>query len=104
MKRIINRKVYNTETAIKIYSWDNGLNDSDFRIVDEVLYKTKNGRYFICGCGGALTKYAQSCGNNSMSGACQLWVVDKEEAMDWLEVHDGEEALLKYFKGEIEEA
>jgi hypothetical protein len=43
MKRIINRKVYNTETATKITSWDNKLPDNSIHAIKETLYRTQKG-------------------------------------------------------------
>lgn len=47
MKRIINKKVYNTETATLIAETTNGLSYSDFNCIKEDLYRTKKGQYFI---------------------------------------------------------
>ena len=43
MKKIIDGKTYNTETAEEIGSYDNGLGARDFRHCKESLYKTKRG-------------------------------------------------------------
>ena len=88
MKKIINGKLYNTETAILIALWSNGYCTSDFGYCSEDLYKTKNGAYFIAGEGGAMSAYAQSCGNNSWGGGEGITPLSKEEALDWCETHD----------------
>ncbi|MCK4501095.1 hypothetical protein KAU11_11405 [Candidatus Babeliales bacterium] len=103
MKRIIDRKVYDTDTAKCLHSWDNGIYGEDLNSMDESLYKTKKGQYFIQGCGGATTKYSEPCGNNSSSGSCRMWLVNKIEAIDWLESHDGADTILKYFKDCVSE-
>lgn len=41
MKKIINGKSYNTETAIKCGSWANSNNFRDFDYVEETLYRKK---------------------------------------------------------------
>lgn len=43
MKKIINGKMYNTETATKLGDFWNGLSKSDFRQLSETLYRKKNG-------------------------------------------------------------
>lgn len=48
MKKIINGKLYNTETAKKLGDWES---DQDYRGLyheEESLYRTKSGNYF-CG-------------------------------------------------------
>ena len=47
MKKIIDGKIYNTETAEKIGFYCNG--ESGFGRFHETLYKTQKGRYFTHG-------------------------------------------------------
>jgi len=54
MKKIINSRLYNTETAKFIGSWSNGLGSSDFHYCTEDLYQKKTGEYFLYGSGGAM--------------------------------------------------
>lgn len=103
MKKIINGKIYNTKTAELIHEYDNGIYGNDFRSLDEALYKTKKGAYFIAGSGGPMTKYARICGDSQSSGE-GIKVLSEEEAVTWLEKHDGDAALEKHFKERIEEA
>ena len=57
MKRIINRKVYDTETSEKLAEYDTpGIGSNDFRYMREALHRTKKGELFLAGEGGALTK------------------------------------------------
>lgn len=41
MKKIINGKMYNTETATEIEHYNNGMPYSDFTYFEESLYKKK---------------------------------------------------------------
>lgn len=41
MKRIIDGKKYDTETAACIATWDNGYYGNDFKRCEESLYRTK---------------------------------------------------------------
>lgn len=52
MKKIINGKMYNTETATELGDFWNGLSTSDFRNLSETLYRKKNGEFFLYGQGG----------------------------------------------------
>ena len=85
MKRVIDKKMYNTETAEQLGHYWNGLGPSDFRNLEETLYKTKKGVYFIHGSGGPLTKYAVAAGSNSTSGSDQIIPLSRREAIQWAE-------------------
>ena len=85
MKKIIDGKVYNTETAKCLAEWDNGYSYSDFRFCEEGLYRTRNGRYFIHGKGGAMTRYSERCGNNSYCEGEDIRPVTEAEAKEWVE-------------------
>lgn len=99
MKKIINRKVYNTETAELIGKYWNGLRTNDFHYVYEELYITKKGSWFLYYSGGALSKYGESG-----SGTEGIIPLEPEEAYEWLEENDCNEAIEKYFADKIEEA
>lgn len=92
MKKVIDGKMYDTSTAKKLGEWTNGERYADFNYLEESLYRTKAGRYFIYGNGGAMTKYAESAGNNSWSSGSRIEPVSRETAMEWAEEHlDGDE-------------
>jgi hypothetical protein len=103
MKRIIEGKVYNTETAEKIASYHNGYSCSDFKYCEESLYRTKKGAWFIAVEGGALSKYATPYGN-ATSGGDGLEPVSKEDARQWLEDHECTDALEEHFADTLEDA
>lgn len=88
MKKIIDGKTYNTETATLIANWDNGCYGNDFNACEESLYVSPKGTYFLAGEGGALSKYAQSVGSNGRCGGEGMEVLSKAEALKWCEEHD----------------
>ena len=45
-KKIINNRMYNTETAKQLGYWSNGYTPSDFYFAEETLYQKKTGEYF----------------------------------------------------------
>jgi hypothetical protein len=47
MKKIINGKMYNTETALLVGTCWNGLSSSDFACETVCLYRKKTGEYFL---------------------------------------------------------
>ena len=102
MKKVIDRKVYNTETAELIADWDNGCYGNDFRNCSEGLYLTKKGQYFVAGSGGPMSRYACSYGN-STSGGEDIRLLTRNEAISWCEKHNCTEALEEHFADMVEE-
>lgn len=97
MKKVINGKSYNTETADKVASWSNDYSTSDFNWCEESLYKTKKGQWFIAGEGGAMSKYSKPCSNNSQCGGDGLELLTPDEAKSWLEDRDEIDILEAHF-------
>ncbi|MCY0893868.1 MAG: hypothetical protein OWR52_10220 [Acidibacillus sp.] len=103
MKKIINGKVYDTETATEVRSYERG-NVSDFHYIQEILYKTKRGSWFLYRDAGALSGYGGSLPNNGgWYGTENIEAMDNEEAFEWLSRHDAELAM-EYFSDTVEEA
>jgi len=91
MKKIINGKVYNTETAQEVGSWSNHLGYRDFSHCDETLYRKKTGEYFLHGEGGPKSPYAEHTVNGWGSGDA-IRPLTFDEAREWAEEHlDGDE-------------
>lgn len=86
MKKIINGKTYNTETAREIAAlYSSGLSKSDFRFWSEALYLTKKGVYFLHGEGGAMTQWATKNGDGSTSWGRDIVALSEAEALSWAE-------------------
>lgn len=103
MKQIINGKTYNTDTALEVGYYWNGLGDSDFSNISEKLYKTPRGAWFLVGVGGAMTKYSCPCGNLTGGGG-GIFPLTRAEALKWMETHGETEAIEMHFADVIEEA
>lgn len=59
MKKVIGGARYDTTTAQLLASWEMGdIVEDDLQYCEETLYRTKAGRYFLHGSGGASTRYA----------------------------------------------
>ena len=96
MKKVINGALYNTETA-KLLGKNSYSNPRDFRYWVETLYRTKSGKFFLHGAGGALTKYAVSVGQNEWSGGEKIIPLDLDSAQKWAEEHlDGDDYLAAF--------
>ena len=99
MKKVINGKMYNTESAQLKGRISKG---ESFGYFMEELYQKKTGEFFIYGEGGAMTKYSESCGNNNWCGGCKITPVSEEKAKEWAEEYlDGDEYIEIF--GEPEE-
>ena len=102
MKKIINGKKYNTETAKMVGSWSNNRSYCDFSCCEEMLYKKRTGEFFLYGEGGPMSKYSVSCGQNSWSGGAEIIPMTESEAKKWAEEHLGADEYEEIF-GEVEE-
>lgn len=101
MRKIINGKMYNTETAKKVGERSCGY-VGDFRYFSESLYRKRTGEYFLHGEGGPMSKYAESCGQNQWQGGASIIPVTQQDAREWAEKHLSVEEYIDEF-GEPEE-
>ena len=90
MKKIINGKEYDTNTAKCVADWENGYGHNDFISVEEHLYRKKTGEFFLHGEGGAMTEDAKHCFNGYCYGE-KIIPFSVGEAKEWAENHlDGD--------------
>jgi len=101
MRKIINNRAYDTETADCLGFYTNNLPNSDFRSFEEVLYRKKNGEFFLRCSGGALTEYAKVCGDNRGWGD-EIHPFDESEAKEWAQQNLTGEEYEEIF-GKVEE-
>ncbi len=85
MKRVIDGKVYNTQTAQLIDEVAASCPCTDFAYWEESLYKTKKGRFFVAGEGGPMSRWSQAIDSNSWSGGAGMKVLTESEALEWCE-------------------
>ena len=101
MKKVIDGALYDTSTA-KLLGEDSYSNPGDFQHWVETLYRTKSGKYFLHGKGGAMTTYAVCVSQNEWSGGEKIIPLDLDSAQKWAEEHlDGDEYIRAF--GEPEE-
>lgn len=103
MRAVIAGKRYDTENAERIATWSSGHSLSDWHFIEESLYRTKRGNWFIAGQGGGLSRYRQFEGGWSYPGE-QIRPVSPEEAMQWLEEHGHFAKIEEYFADSVEDA
>lgn len=85
MKKVIDGKVYNTETAEHICTLECRYYPGDFGYHDTGLYRTKKSTYFLHGTGGPMTMWAQPEGNTGRRGGSGLRVISADEAREYAE-------------------
>ena len=86
MKKIINGKMYNTDTAECIGA-DAFSTPRDFKYWREKLYRKHSGELFLYGIGGALTKYGRRVGENGYCGGEDITPLTEDAAKTWAEEH-----------------
>lgn len=84
MKKVINGKRYDTETAELCGSREYGY-PGDFDHVSEELYQKRTGEFFLYGEGGANSKYRKEISMNSWSGGEKIIPLTDDEAREWAE-------------------
>ena len=82
MKKIINGKLYNTETTECIA--DEEISLHDFYKTSESLFRTKSGVWFLFGESSAGGIYCDSDGRNSSSGE-DIILLEEKEVLEWAE-------------------
>jgi len=97
MRKVIKGKLYDTEKATPIVSWSNGYYSNDFHHVSETLYRKRTGEYFLHGEGGAMSEYAESCGQNQWCGGERITPLSYDDARTWTEEHAGADVYEREF-------
>lgn len=101
MKKVINGKRYDTDTA-KLVGETHYSNTRDFNYWREELYQKRTGEFFISGEGGPNSRYSEPIDQNSWSGGYKIIPLTLKEAQQWAEEHlDGDEYEAIF--GEVEE-
>ncbi len=94
MKKIIDGKVYNTETAERIANEGKSLHN--FYSTSEALYRTKNGAWFIHGKSSAGGAYSRWSGNSCGFGE-DIIALERKEVLCWAEkasINDEEKSKI----------
>jgi hypothetical protein len=96
MKKIVDGKLYSTGSAECLGSYTEGY-ATDFDHIDESLYRTTSGAYFLAGEGGAMTIYATEGEDHMTSGGKGLRPISEAEAREWMELHCTAEEYVEAF-------
>lgn len=101
MRKIINGKLYNTETAKELGLYARN-NPRDFGYLRETLYRKITGEYFLYGYGGPNTKYAEQIDSNTFGYGDRFMPMTEAEAKAWAEDHMDTDEYIAAF-GAVEE-
>lgn len=85
MKKIIDGKTYNVNTATMVAQWDNGRVTDNLYYVQETLYKTRKGTFFLLGEGGAGTAYSKDLPDGWTAGSWAIIPMTANEVRKWSE-------------------
>jgi hypothetical protein len=101
MKKIINGKKYDTDTAELVGEWDNGHYYTDFSWCSEALYRKRTGEFFLHGKGGARSRWCEWVGNCVCDGE-GIIPLNITMAKEWAENNLSADEYEEIF-GEVEE-
>ena len=87
MKKIINGKRYDTNTATECGRAYSNAAVNDFSYWEETLYQKRTGEFFLHGKGGPMTRYATQSGDNTWGWGEKIIPVSPVEARKWAEDH-----------------
>ena len=87
LRKIINGKTYNTDTAIWLAGWRRCGGYADLNYIEQNLYKTKSGFWFLHVKGGANTKYCKRVGQNEWVGGETIMPISDDDACRFAEEH-----------------
>ena len=103
MKKIVEGKRYDTETATLIGEYSYGYR-GDFERIHEGLYRTKTGNYFVAGTGGPKTRYSVQVEQNCWSGSSDIYPLTQDEALEWAQARLEPEEVEAEFASMIADA
>lgn len=101
MRKVIEGKLYDTETAMMLGSSSRG-NEKSLEHVKETLYRKKGGEYFIHGEGGSCTDYAVEVDDSYWLAGEDIRTMSEESARKWAEENMTAEEYIRAF-GDVQE-
>lgn len=86
MKYISDGLVYDTDLSTEIGTADPGA-PGTFHACSETLYRTPNGRYFLEGEGGPMSRWRKPAFEGGWTGGRGMRVLSEQDALRWAEQH-----------------
>ena len=85
MKKIINGRTFNTETATHVCDLPCTANRGDFHWHETALYRSPRGQFFVAGTGNASSMWAMPAYGGGMTGGSGILLVNENEARQHME-------------------
>jgi hypothetical protein len=104
MRNIINRKIYDTETAELIFDTSNRNGVSDFGFERSGLYRTTRGAWFLAGNGGPMSRFSRTLSDRSRTEGSGCIPLTPADALAELERHNAAEEIDRHLSTLVEEA
>jgi hypothetical protein len=104
MRNIINRKIYDTETAELIFDTSNRNGVSDFGFERSGLYRTTRGAWFLAGNGGPMSRFSRTLSDRSRTEGSGCIPLTPADALSELERHNAAEEIDCHLSTLVEEA
>ena len=102
MRKIINKKMYDTDTAEFVEVFENTPYRSNAYYFKEKLYRKKTGEFFLYGYGNAASKYCQSDAVGMREPGKKIVPMSEDEAKTWVERYCDVDTYIELF-GAVEE-
>lgn len=87
MRKIINNRAYDTDTAKELGWWSNDYSASDFRSFSETLYQKRTGEFFLHGEGGPMSRYSERADGGVWRCGEAITPLTYDKARQWAERH-----------------
>jgi hypothetical protein len=102
MRKIINGRKYDTDTAKRVCCYDNGCYITDIYYYSETLFKKKTGEFFILVEGGACSQANEYLGKGCYIGGKNIIPISEIRAKKFVELNGSVEEYEELF-GKVEE-
>lgn len=94
MRKIINGRIYDTETARKLFEADNDeMYSSPFHVC-ETLYRTRTGYYFLHGVCGYLSAFSRTAAFAKVHSE-NIKIITETDAIEWVKHYGTDEDMKK---------
>ena len=97
MKKIINNKLYNTESAKLVGEFQSTYAVNDFHYYEEELYLKKTGEFFLYGNGNGLSPYAERY-IDGMGPGEKIIPLNEDQARQWAEDNLDPDDYMRFFE------
>ncbi len=87
MRKIINNRSYDTDTAKELGSWSTACSASDGRSFSETLYQKRTGEFFLHGAGNPMSRYAERVDGSCWRCGEAITPLTYDRARQWAERH-----------------